>query len=85
MVSKSMMEMFRKPVKASVFINSHPMPPAPTIKMFFDKVSESVDDNKSCSGARGALGVPLLLLLVVVVMVLDAILVVVVVVSQSKS
>lgn len=82
MVSKSMMEMFRKPVKASVFINSHPMPPAPTIKMFFDKVSESVDDNKSCSGARGALGVPLLL---VVVVVLDAILVVVVVVSQSKS
>jgi len=70
MVSKSMMEMFRKPVKASVFINSHPMPPAPTIKMFFDKVSESVDENKSCSGARG---VSLLLLVVVVV------------VSQSKS
>ena len=82
MVSKSMMEMFWKPVKASVFINSHPMPPAPTIKMFLYKVSESVDDNKSCSGARGALGVPLLL----VVVVLDAILVVVVVVvSQSKS
>jgi len=79
MVSKSMMEMFRKPVKASVFINSQPMPPAPTIKMFFDKVSESVDDNKSCSGARGA-RVSLLL----VVVVLDAILVVVVV-SQSKS
>ena len=74
--------MFRKPVKASVFINSHPMPPAPTIKMFFDKVSESVDENKSCSGARGASGVSLLL----VVVVLDAILVVVVVVvSQSKS
>jgi hypothetical protein len=51
--------------------------------MFFDKVSESVDDNKSCSGARGALGVPLLLLLVVVV--LDAILVVIMVVSQSKA
>jgi len=84
MVSKSMMEMFRKPVKASVFINSHPMPPAPTIKMFFDKVSESVDENKSCSGARGASGVSLLLLVVVVV-VLDANLVVVVVVSQSKS
>jgi hypothetical protein len=52
--------------------------------MFFDKVSESVDENKSCSGARGASGVSLLLLVVVVV-VLDAILVVVVVVSQSKS
>ena len=84
MVSKSMMEMFRKPVKASVFINSHPMPPAPTIKMFFDKVSESVDENKSCSGARGASGVSLLLLVVVVV-VLDAILVVIMVVSQSKA
>jgi hypothetical protein len=50
--------------------------------MFFDKVSESVDENKSCSGARGALGVPLLLLVVVV---LDAILVVIMVVSQSKA
>ena len=79
MVSKSIMEMFWKPVKASVFINSHPMPPAPTIKMFFDKVSESVDDNKSCLGARGALGVSLF-----VVVVLDAILVEVVVVVHSK-
>ena len=56
------------------------MPPAPTIKMFLYKVSESVDDNKSCSGAR-SIRSPLLL----VVVVLDAILVVVVVVDLKVS
>ena len=50
MVSKSIIDMFWKPVRTRVFINSHPMPPAPTINMFLLKVSSSVD--KESRGER---------------------------------